>query len=551
MSESAAAERRDVSIRGVIFDFDGTLTDGGTLDFTAIRRDLGIGHNEGILDYIDSLPAGTARSEAENLLLSREEEAAGASFPREGAEALVLELRAQGIPTAILTRNTRRSLLRSFENFSHLSPAVFDPIITRDDSHAYKPSPEGVHAVSRFWGVPEEAIVVVGDYRDDISAGLAAGAHTVYLAPLRADTGRAEDVRAHYNVRSITELRVYLLDILAIQPGKVPGDLLAELLPDLPGAPSVLLGPGVGIDSALVAAPDEELIAVTSDPVTFPTADPIHYVTTIATNDLVTSGARPRWCTVTLLFPVGTTRREVRSRLQEQRRAAEAEGIAVVGGHSEITPAVTRLVLNMTVFGTLPREKLRMPGETDEEAELLLVGSAGMEGTSILATECEETLRAAGLSAATLAEGRRMAGSLSVRPAAVILAEAAGLLWMHDVTEGGVATALRELAGVLGRDLEIDVSSIPVARPTEEICTALGLDPLGLIGSGALLALVKSREGNAVVDSLADAGIAATVIGTAPADGKASTAGGRAELRSSDEERTIPVFHRDELARVL
>lgn len=551
MSDSSASEDTRVSIRGVIFDFDGTLTDGGTLDFTAIRRDLGIGHNEGILDYIHSLPVGTGREEAENLLLSREEEAAAASFPREGAEALVLELGAQGIPTAILTRNTRRSLMRSFENFSHLSPSLFDPIITRDDSHAYKPSPEGVHAIGRRWGIPREELLVVGDYRDDISAGLAAGVHTVYLAPLRADTGRAEDVRAHYNVRSIAELRDYLLDILALQAGKVPADLLAELLPELPGAPSVVLGPRPGIDAALVDSEGEELLAVTSDPITFPTADPIRYLTTIATNDLVTTGAEPRWCTVTLLFPVGTTRKEVRSRMRELRTATEREGIAVIGGHSEISDAVSRLVLDMTVLGTLRRDTLRRPTGPEGDAELLLIGSAGMEGTSILATECEEALRASGLSTETLEAARGMAGRLSVRPAAEILNARPGLLWMHDVTEGGVATALREVAGVFGRDLEIDVAAVPVAPSTAEICAALGLDPLGLIGSGALIALVETATREALLEDLDKAGISAAAIGRVVPESEQADAGRPPELRSLDEERPIPLFRRDELARIL
>jgi len=170
-------------IRAVLFDFDGTLTLAGALDFAAIRRTIGCPSDQLILEYIHAVSDPTRRRKAAATLQEAELDAAARSAPMPGAEDTVLALIADGIPVGILTRNSRSSVDRSLLNFRHLTGNHFDPIITRESSVAVKPAPDGILHAASHWRVSPEAVMMVGDFRLDVEAGHAAGAVTVLLAP--------------------------------------------------------------------------------------------------------------------------------------------------------------------------------------------------------------------------------------------------------------------------------------------------------------------------------------------------------------------------------
>ena len=95
---------------------------------------------------------------------------------------------------------------------------------------------------------------------------------------------------------------------------------------------------------------------------------------------------------------------------------------------------------------------------------------------------------------------------------------------LHDVTEGGLATALRELAAATGRGVVVQRERIPVSPETRRLCDLLGADPLGLIGSGSLLVCCRPGESAALLAALRAAGIAAAVIGSLGERGAGVTA---------------------------
>ena len=116
---------------------------------------------------------------------------------------------------------------------------------------------------------------------------------------------------------------------------------------------------------------------------------------------------------------------------------------------------------------------------------------------------------------------------------------------MHDPTEGGLATALLEMAGAAEVGLTLDMDAVPVLPKSRELCDALGLDPLGLIASGALLAAVDPADVPVLIDALGREGIPACEIGriTRQKEGL--------KVRTQGTVRDLPVFERDELARFL
>jgi hydrogenase expression/formation protein HypE len=168
--------------RAVLFDFDGTLTRPGSLDFPAIRRAVGCPAGRPILEYLESLDDDKARREAFRVLDGMELEAARRSEPNEAVEETVRALAARGLPAGILSRNSRASVREALERFPTLRERDFAVIVCREDVRRQKPHPDGVHAAAERLGCAAADLVVVGDYVFDIDAGRRAGSHTVLLA---------------------------------------------------------------------------------------------------------------------------------------------------------------------------------------------------------------------------------------------------------------------------------------------------------------------------------------------------------------------------------
>jgi hydrogenase maturation factor len=176
---------------------------------------------------------------------------------------------------------------------------------------------------------------------------------------------------------------------------------------------------------------------------------------------------------------------------------------------------------------------------------VVLTQAAAIEGTGILARE-KRTALAARLPADLLDRAARFLDDpgISVVRAALAAAATGNVHAMHDPTEGGVAGGLLELAGAAGLGIHVDGDRIPIRPETAAICAQLGLDPLGLIASGALLVAAPPGGAPLVVEALARECIPALVVGELRdrADGAFITRRGRRQPL------TLP--ERDEIARL-
>jgi hydrogenase maturation factor/phosphoglycolate phosphatase-like HAD superfamily hydrolase len=499
-------------ICAVLLDFDGTLTEPGALDFPAIKRSMGCPLETPLLEYIEALEDPGRRESALATLEGFELQAAAASRPNPGAEELVSWIRAQHLPIGILTRNLRVSVRRALENFPQLREADFDLIISRDDPISPKPSGDGIAWAARHWGIDPETILVVGDFILDSQAGAAAGALTALL-----DTGRdpvVGEAACHFRVRRLADLAPIIRQGLALPRGKLPNDLLEALLKEFAiEDPSVLVGAGVGEDIAALDIAGGEVLILKSDPITF-VADAIgRYAVSVNANDIATAGADPRWFLVTLLLPPGVTPSRIRSIMGELADRCRREGVALCGGHTEITDAVTRAVVIGMMAGTVRAADLIEKRRMKAGDRVLLTKAAAVEGTAILAREFEDRLLQMGVSARDIEEGKGFLDQISIVPEARLAARDRLATALHDVTEGGVATALEELSAAGGHALSVDMDRIPVLGPTRKFCAALELDPLGLIGSGALLICCRKAHCDRLVARLRGAGIAVSLIG--------------------------------------
>ena len=296
--------------------------------------------------------------------------------------------------------------------------------------------------------------------------------------------------------------------------GKLPPDLLRELLgrsarPD----PRLHLGPGIGLDCAVIDAGDRWLVAK-SDPITFASAEIGWYAVHVNANDVATTGARPMWFLATILLPeTGSEASLAEAVFGQIRSACDQVGAALVGGHTEITAGLTRPIVAGTMLGEAERGRLVTPRGALPGDRLLLTKGIPIEGASLLAREFGARL--ASLPAETIRRARDYlhAPGISVVREALRAAEAGGVHAMHDPTEGGLAGGLWELAEAAGVSLKVDHDAIPVLPEGRAICEALGLDPMATIASGALLLAAVPSSVARITAALAAEGIECAEIG--------------------------------------
>ena len=330
-----------------------------------------------------------------------------------------------------------------------------------------------------------------------------------------------------------------------MQAGKLPLELLSQLLQKVEiWDPRVALGPRPGEDAALIDFGDRYLVAKT-DPITFATDLIGWYLVQVNANDLAVMGARARWLMATLLLPESTSEATVSGIFDQILEACGEHGITLVGGHTEITYDLPRPIAVGALLGEVDKDRVVLTSDARPGDAIVLTKGIAIEGTALLAREAPEKLRDAGLSPAVVERAGKLlfAPGISVVRDAEIACDAVSVHAMHDPTEGGVATGLLEMAKGAGVGLEVDAGQIPVLPECEAVCRALGLDPLGLIASGALLATVDPADAPSLIEALAREDIAAYEIGrmTGPEKGL--------KLRTKEGVRGLPAFERDELAR--
>ncbi len=335
-------------------------------------------------------------------------------------------------------------------------------------------------------------------------------------------------------------------DLLSPLPaGKLPPWLLRKILPASSSDPQVLVGPGIGRDAAAIAIGNRVVVAK-SDPITFASKGGEAHLVDVNANDVACMGATPRWLLVTSLLPEGITPAEILRDVMSLREACRHRSIELVGGHTEIVPGLTRPILVGMMLGEADSGDLIEPGQAQPGDRLLLTKGLAIEGTALLAKEREDELRGKIGEEAIAAAVRLLHDpGISVVSDAEVARSAGGVVALHDPTEGGIATAIRELATASRTGANVDLESIPVLPETRMVAEALGLDPLGLLASGSLLIAVQPKSEADVVVALERAGIPVSGIGVLTDDPERFT------LESRSGTSPLPDFAVDEVARLL
>jgi len=535
--------RKPKQIKAVLFDFDGTLTKPGALDFNCIKTELGCPLDKPVLEFIQDLPTAAQRKQAATALNKFENAGAKNSQPNCGAEELIAWLKDRDIRIGIISRNSLRAIELALQNFRTIGPGNFDLIVSRDDPWSPKPSPEGLLWACTQLGVEPPETMMVGDFVFDIEAGQRAGTVTVLIDK----QSKSPDLSASsdHTISHLSEVKKLIRLGLPLTAGKLPNDLLEDFLVrmDAPD-PSVLIWPAVGEDTAAVKVDNQSVITLKSDPITFVTDALGYYAVVINANDIATSGATPRWFLATLLFPPQTTPIEIRTVMTELDSACRRLQITLCGGHTEITDAVTRPVVTGMIVGTTTKSRLIDKRKMKPGDKVFLTKKVAVEGTAIVAQERPDELRRLGVSHAEIERMRAFRKHLSILEEAGIAARTRGVSAMHDITEGGLATALTELSIAGKHRLRIEMDRIPVFPETAKIGRLFGIDPMGLIGSGSLLICCREQACHRLERRIRQAEIEINCVGEVLESGRG--------IRAFRKNRAVPwpSFDADELTRL-
>jgi hydrogenase expression/formation protein HypE len=534
---------RPFYIKAVLFDFDGTLTKPGALDFQLLKKTINCPADTPVLEFIESLPTRSHKDDASAVLARFEKEAAAISIPNPGAQDLIHYLRSKSLAVGIITRNTLSSIKRSLKNFKDIDLSTFDVVISRETPVRVKPSGDGITLAAGMLNIDVRQMIMVGDYIFDIHAGQKAGCITVFI-DYHPPSG-AERIDSDFIVTGFEEIKDIVRLGLPLSPGKLPNDLLADFLDEFDiDDSSVLINAGVGEDAAAVDIADEQVLVIKSDPITFATDSVGHYAVLINANDISTSGADPRWFLTTLLFPPGVTPSAIRHVMQELTFMCRRWNITLCGGHTEITDAVTRPVITGMMVGTVSRNRLVDKRNIQPGDSVLLTKALAVEGTAIIARDHGGRLRALGMPESEIEACRQLISGISIIEEAKIAGDSGWTTAMHDVTEGGIATALAELSIAGGHRLQINMDDIPVLPLTKKICGLFHIDPLGLIGSGSLLICCRNDKSDPLMGKMKRAGIDIIRIG------EVLEAGCGIKAVSNSGKAIWPGFEADEITRL-
>jgi len=284
-----------------------------------------------------------------------------------------------------------------------------------------------------------------------------------------------------------------------LKTGKLNIDILKGLLDrNTILDPRVVVGPKIGEDAAVIdlGKGADRYWVVTSDPITFTTEEIGYYGVVVNLNDIATMGAIPKWFLATLLFPERSDLRTIEKVFRQIHDACHRFGISFIGGHTEITPGIKKMILSGHMIGEVKKDKLVTTSGARAGDLLLLIKGVCIEGTSIMAREKEAELLKRGIPSSLIRKAQRFifTPGIDILQPARIASQVASVHSMHDPTEGGLINGMIEMAWASEKEIEVDLEKVFIYKESRILCQEFGLDPLGVIASGALLLTVSPSD---------------------------------------------------------
>ena len=307
---------------------------------------------------------------------------------------------------------------------------------------------------------------------------------------------------------------------MKLENGKLDSDMLRQIVFDkiTYRNDDVKVRPGIGEDCALIDFGDYDCV-MSTDPISSTVSDIGRLAIHITCNDIASNGIQPLGIMLACMLPEGTTDKDVEEIMEQAGTTAAEVGVEIIGGHTEITPAVRQPVIVSTAIGKAPAGTSQDGNDMQPGDFIMMTKAVGLEGTGIIACDHEEEIRkAAGEDGSRLVSDEEIARAKSFLDLVSVVPEgvAAGKVGthgMHDITEGGILGAVWEMCQISHTGAEVWEDAIPMHPETEKICRLFDVNPLRLISSGSMIIIVPKEKRSAMEEAMKAAGVDAFIIG--------------------------------------
>lgn len=297
-----------------------------------------------------------------------------------------------------------------------------------------------------------------------------------------------------------------------LETGKLDSELLKRIVFEKIKYRSddVIVRPGIGEDCAVMDFGNYECI-MSTDPITAAVSDIGRLAIHITCNDIASNGVQPLGIMLAVMLPEGTTAEDVEHIMGQAAETAAGLKVEIIGGHTEVTPAVKQPVIVSTAIGKAVSGMSQSGNDMQAGDFVMMTKTAGLEGTGIIACDYGKELEGY----MTDEELQTAVGFLD-RVSVVAEGIAAGKVGthgMHDITEGGILGAVWEMCQIAGKGVQIWEDKIPMEPETEKICEFFHIDPLRLISSGSMVIIVPADKKDEMEEAMVEAGVACSIIG--------------------------------------
>lgn len=279
----------------------------------------------------------------------------------------------------------------------------------------------------------------------------------------------------------------------------------------------VMVRPSVGEDCAVVDFGEYALV-MSTDPITGAASQVGRLAVHINCNDIASNGIEPLGLMLTILAPKGTREIEIDEIMKQAGTEASKLNVEIIGGHTEITEAVNKIVISATAIGRQLKSKVIKSSGASIGDKIIMTKTAGLEGTGIIAHDLEDKLNST-FSREIIENAKKMVEDISVVKEGIIGGNI-GATSMHDITEGGILGATWEVCQASKVGCNIYKEKISIARETIGICEFLNIDPLRLISSGSMLITINPQKEEMLMKELIKNGVKGSVIGEVTKKGR-------------------------------
>lgn len=299
--------------------------------------------------------------------------------------------------------------------------------------------------------------------------------------------------------------------MLILEIGKLKTELLEKYIFNnlSSNRDEVIIKSGTGLDNAVMDF-GGDLIVASTDPITGASKNIGSLAINVSVNDVSCQGADPVGVLMTVLIPPSACLEDLKEIVEDANKAAKKLNVDIIGGHTEITDAVNKILISTTVLGRVNKKIMPDPKSIKAGDVVAVSKYLGIEGTSIIAHDKDDVSEI--LSEKELKFAKSLAENISVLKEAR-LATKYGVKHMHDITEGGLYGALWETGVAVGHGLRAYYDEIPLLDETKKIAEFYGIDPMRLISSGSMLMIFDKDKFIDFRDQADKRGIKITKIG--------------------------------------